>query len=376
MQRNNNNPLLQLCHAILLFLIFSGYVFADTGAECYIENGSNGDYTMDISPSIYHVVTKQVTSVSEMADGVWDVPIVLRGGGIGCKAVSAGDESVHFIDVADATLQTGYVNEVGAALLKTTVQGIAYSVELLCTNCGQREKPNINLDLRLLPSGEDNFTPNPDVWWVWADTDYNWSLRFRLYYTPEFKPQEGVSSGKIMPGPIALWRIGPSFQPTIRFLMQSDSLNFTVEEPTCTTIALDPTKGNIKGNEVSLGDSYISEINEGITREVPFSIRGDFCYANKITVKLNAKNAAPDKKLIGKSSGSATGVGVKIYSTANDNKLQLNADGSNAVVLNYTNWSNNLLYFPFTAQLVKDGGSGVVDVGDFTGKATFSFSYE
>ncbi|MGD7907578.1 fimbrial protein, partial [Escherichia coli] len=40
------------------------------------------------------------------------------------------------------------------------------------------------------------------------------------------------------------------------------------------------------------------------------------------------------------------------------------------------NWSNNLLYFPFTAQLVKDGSNGTISPGDFTGNATFSFSYE
>ena len=66
-----------------------------------------------------------------------------------------------------------------------------------------------------------------------------------------------------------------------------------------------------------------------------------------------------NKKLIGKSSGSATGVGVKVYSTANNSEVQLNADNSNEIIFNYANWSNNLLYFPFTAQLVKDGSNGI-----------------
>ncbi|HGU7001819.1 TPA: fimbrial protein, partial [Escherichia coli] len=52
------------------------------------------------------------------------------------------------------------------------------------------------------------------------------------------------------------------------------------------------------------------------------------------------------------------------------------ADNSNEIIFNYANWSNNLLYFPFTAQLVKDGSNGTISPGDFTGNATFSFSYE
>lgn len=376
MQRKGNKLLIQLCSAILLFFTSSWYAFADSGAECYIESSAAGMYVMDISSTPYTVVTRQVTAVEEMSDAVWDVPIVLRGRAIGCKAVSSGDESVHFINSARASLQTGYTAANGAALFKTTVPCIVYSVELLCTTCGRIEDPHINLDLKLLPAGVDNYIPNPDEWYLWEDTDTKWSLRFRLFYTPEFKPTNGVSVGKIDPGEIATWRIGHTGQPTIQFAMQYESLTFYVDQPTCTILALDPSKGNVSGNEIQLGNNYVSEVNTGIAREVPFFIRGDYCYANKVTVKLLAANKPSNNTLIGKSSGSATGVAVKVHSTYNDSKVLLKADGSNTVEYNFADWSNNLLSFPFTAQLVPDGSGNAVGVGTFSGNATFSFTYE
>lgn len=158
-----------------------------------------------------------------------------------------------------------------------------------------------------------------------------------------------------------LWYLGINTQHWINFFVNTETFNFTVDQPTCATIALDSTNQNISGNKINLGDHYVSCVKQDVSRVVPFSIRGDYCYANKITVKLKATTAAPNKKLIGKSSGSATGVGVKIYSTTNN--VQLYADNSNEIIFNYANWSNHILYFPFTAQLVKDGGNGTISPG-------------
>ncbi|MFB4225503.1 fimbrial protein [Escherichia fergusonii] len=368
MQGKVNKLFFHICSAMLLFLTSSWCVFASTGSECYIESNSAGDYTMLINAPTYTVVTRQVTSPQEMADAVKDVPIVLRGDGIGCKAIPNGDETVHFLNTADAGLISGYESERGGTLLKTTVPGIVYTVELICSGCD----PDVNLKLPTV--GDDNFTPNSDTWWVWAPTSNKWVLRFRFYYTPEFKPTNGVSSGTLLPGKIASWYLGINTQPWINFFVNTETFNFTVDQPTCATIALDSTNQNISGNKINLGDHYVSQVKQDVSRVVPFSIRGDYCYANKITVKLKATTAAPNKKLIGKSSGSATGVGVKIYSTTNN--VQLYADNSNEIIFNYANWSNHILYFPFTAQLVKDGGNGTISPGDFTGNATFSFSYE
>lgn len=368
MQRKGITLLAKSFSAIVFFIATTFAAFANTGSECYIERNAAGYYDMMVSSVVYNVPTRQVTVPSEIA--AWDVPIVLRGDGIGCKAIPNGDSSVHFLNSADANLLSGYTAENGIALLKTTVPGIVYGVELICFDC-----PSV-VDLRLPQTGEDSFKLNTGTWWEWANSDNKWSLRFRLFMTPEFQPKNGVSSGTLVPGQIASWYIGINDQPWINFKVNTDSLAFSVEEPTCTTIALDSTSQSVSGNEIKLGDYYISQMKQEITREVPFSIRADYCYANKITIKLKAANEAPDKKLIGKSSGTATGVGVKVYSTSNNNKVQLNADGSNSAIFTYENWSNNLLFFPFSAQLVKDGGNGTIGAGDFSGKATFTFSYE
>lgn len=370
MQGKVKKILLHIYSAVLLFLASSWYVFAGTGSECYIESSSAGSYTIFINTPPYSVATQQVTTPYEISDAATDVPIVLRGDGIACKALPNGDESIHFLNTADANLISTYTSARGSTLLKTTVPGIAYTVELICDTC-----PEV-VDLRIPPAGDDNFTPNSDIWWVWGETDEKWKLRFRFFYTPEFKPKNGVTSGTLLPGKIASWYIGINTQPWINFYVDADTFKFTVDQPTCSTIALDSTSQNISGNKINLGDYYVSQVKQEITQVVPFTIRGDYCYASKITVKLKATTEAPNKKLIGKSSGSATGVGVKVYSTANNSEVQLNADNSNEIIFNYANWSNNLLYFPFTAQLVKDGSNGTISPGDFTGNATFSFSYE
>ncbi|EHN3560190.1 type 1 fimbrial protein [Escherichia coli] len=109
---------------------------------------------------------------------------------------------------------------------------------------------------------------------------------------------------------------------------------------------------------------------------MPFSIRAEYCYASKITVKLKAANKPSDATLVGQTTGSASGVAVKVNSTYDNSKVLLKADGSNTVDYNFAVWSNNLLLLPFTAQLVPDGSGAAVGVGTFSGNATFSFTYE
>lgn len=149
---------------------------------------------MLINTPTYNVVTREVTNPQEMADATKDVPITLRGDGVACKAIPNGDETIHFLNTADAGLISGYTSGRGSTLLKTTVPGIVYTVELICDSCPEP------IDLYLPTVGEDNFTPNSDTWWVWSQTDDKWKLRFRFFYTPEFKPKNGVSSGTLSPG--------------------------------------------------------------------------------------------------------------------------------------------------------------------------------
>ncbi len=130
MQRKGNKLLIQLCSAILLFFTTSWYALAN---ECYIERNAEGPYEMVINPNPFSIPTRMVTAPEEIAFATWDVHIDLRGDKIGCKSLGSDTSSVHFVNYADANLLSTYTTTNGFALLKTTVPGVVYSVELsLC----------------------------------------------------------------------------------------------------------------------------------------------------------------------------------------------------------------------------------------------------
>lgn len=79
MQRTGNHLLATLCIAFLLFIATTCTAFANSYQECYIERDSEGDYMMVIPTGTYSVPTRLNSTVTELADATWDVPIVLRG---------------------------------------------------------------------------------------------------------------------------------------------------------------------------------------------------------------------------------------------------------------------------------------------------------
>lgn len=367
MQRKVSRLLFKICSVIILLIATTCTVFANSYQECYLESEEKGNYNVPTVATETPIQTRLVDSVTEqIIDADPDAPIIPNGRGIGCKPIPYGNSSVHFMNLAEPDMISGYKTNTGATLLKTTVPGVVYTVELLCIGC-----PG-NVDLKLLPSGSDNMVLDD---YDWQDTDNNWKLRFQLFITPDFKPTQGITNGHLIPGEIAAWYIGIETQAWKHFIVTDSTLTFTVEQPTCNTVAL-VSDNSVRGSTVSLGDTPVSAITSGVTGKVPFRIRGDQCAASKITVKLNAKNPASDATLVGKSSGSASGVAVKVFSDTDTNKEQLKADGSNGSEFTYENWKNDLLYFPFTAQLVLDGSGSPVTPGSFSGNATFSFYYE
>lgn len=272
MQRKGNRLLIQLCSAILLFFTCSWYASA---MECYIESWAGGTYDMVINPKTFSIQSQMVTEPDELSYAVNDTNIKLHdknGETIGCKSDIGGTTSVHFLNTADVSLLSTYTTNHNGALLKTTVPGIVYSVDLVCLSCGAADE----LDLALpAQSGADNSIPASDTKWAYEYSDNSWYLRFRFYMTPEFKPQTGVSEGYALPGKIASWYIGDNNQPWVNFTVQESAVHFFVDEPTCATIALAQDQGNVSGNQVTLGNSYVSEVKNGLTREIPFSIRAE-----------------------------------------------------------------------------------------------------
>lgn len=192
MQRKGNKLLIQLCSAILLFFTTSWYALAN---ECYIESNAEGPYDMVINPTPFSIQTRMVDAPEEIAFATWDSHINLRGDKIGCKSLGSNTSSVHFLNTADASLLSTYTTSRGDALLKTTVPGIVYSVELVCKSCGAAEELDLYLPAQ---SGADNHTDNASAKWAYEYSDDSWYLRFRFFWTPEFKPQTGVSEGTVI----------------------------------------------------------------------------------------------------------------------------------------------------------------------------------
>lgn len=181
MQRKGNQLLRQLCSVILLFFTCS---WSASAMECYIESWAGGTYDMVINPEVKSIPTQMVPAPEEISDMSHDTNIKLHdrnGETIGCKSGVGGTTSVHFLNTADADLLSTYVTNHNGALLKTTVPGIVYSVELVCLTCGAAD----DLDL-VLPaqSGADNYIPGSDTKWAYEYSDNDWYLRFRFLLDP------------------------------------------------------------------------------------------------------------------------------------------------------------------------------------------------
>ncbi len=189
---------------------------------------------MVINPKPFSIQSAMVTVPEEISFATWDSHIDLRGDKIGCKSLGSNTSSVHFLNTADASLLSTYTTNHGNALLKTTVPGIVYSVELVCTSCGAAEELDLYLPAEVV---QIIIQITPTSKWAYEYSDDSWYLRFR-YWTPEFKPQNGVSEGTAMPGKIASWYIGNNDQPWINFFVDTSSVHFYVDEPTCATVAL------------------------------------------------------------------------------------------------------------------------------------------
>lgn len=107
---------------------------------------------------------------------------------IGCKSLGSDTSSVHFVNYADADLLSTYTTTNGFALLKTTVPGVVYSVELVCVSCGAAEELDLYLPAQ---SGADNHTGNAGNKWAYEYSDNSWYLRFRFSRLLNSNPKLG-----------------------------------------------------------------------------------------------------------------------------------------------------------------------------------------
>lgn len=354
----------------LLALLLLRPALADQ--SCYINSGSAGTYTVGNSP----LLVLHPTRVSAPTDlgASYTFVIQFRGSNpVGCKAQSPWDNAVHFINAAGANLDSKYTTSDGNALLKTTVPGIDYSLELICSTsdgCGNGGD-HANLSLFLKGSdGTDNVFPSNSNGFPWESADSQWRLKMVMWATPDFEPQNGVPDGGTLSGTMARFQIGTSNQPVITFTSVTPTISFTVPTSSC---SLGVAQGDsVTNNNVALGDYYASEVKQDQTRTIPFSLTLENCYTPKLSIKMTSAFIASNTALLGKSSGSADGVGVNIINT--DKNVNMRPDGSTSAVYDRASDWSNLESLNFSAQLKKD--EETIKAGDFNAAATFMLSYE
>ncbi|WP_253379351.1 fimbrial protein [unidentified bacterial endosymbiont] len=360
-----------------LFFIFTLFNKSFAYNDCYIESSQTGTRTINygsinVTSSLYP--SDSVNDAIVLANK--DIQIDVGSDGIGCKKGGAGNNNVEFFNAADGTNISAPWGNIG--MIQTSIPGIVLSATLMCksSDCasaaegaGAGNMVNLNLPAA---SGQENIIHSQGGY-PWEGADKGWYLHMTLYQYGSFSPKSGVTSGHTLAGNFARWRIGGSTQGSITFKTSTSSLTFTIPQTTCQDFYMANGEGNrISNNQYALGDYSIANIETNNTKEVPFKIILSKCYASKFTTKLYSSNRAGNNALIGKSAGSASGIGVKIMDTANN--LLLKADGSNETTLTPQNWYNDTLAIPFTAQVVADNST--ISSGDFSANATFTVTYE
>jgi len=340
--------------------------------SCYINSDAAGAYAVGNSPLLVLNPGRVTTPTSLGATYTFVIP--LRGSNpVGCKMQEPWDNSVHFITDAGSSLDTGFATPEGNALIKTTIPGIDFTLELTCytsDGCGNSgDHPDLSLFLKS-GNGSDNVFPSIGDGYPWESANSQWRLKMTMWITPDFRPQKGVPSGFSLNGTLARFQIGPASQPQITFTSSASTLSFSVPASSC---ALGVAQGSsVTNNDVALGDYFLSDVKQALTREIPFSLSLESCYTPKLSVKMTTAWPSTDNELLGKSSGSASGMGVKVTNT--DQNLSMMPDGSNSAVYDRnSDWSAQQS-LNFSAQLKTDGQP--LKAGDFNAAATFTLDYE
>jgi len=362
-------------HTLLLLTGLLGLLFlrpALADQSCYINSSAAGAYFVGDSPQLVLNPTKVSTPTDLGAN--YTFVVQFRGSDpVACKTEFGKNNAVHFINAAGANLDSKYTTSDGNALIKTGVPGIDYSLELTCSvsdGCGS-SGDHANLSLFLKGSdGTDNVFASSSDGYPWGNADSQWRLKMVMWVTPDFVPQKGVPTGASLDGTLARFQIGPSSQPLITFSSMASTLSFTVPASSC---SLGVAQGdNVSNNNVALGDYYLKDIEQDQTQTIPFSLTLENCYTPRLSIQMTSGWIASDPALLGKSSGSATGVGVSVINT--DKSVNMKPDGSTGAVYERTSDWSNQESLNFSAQVKKDGQT--IKAGDFNTAATFTLSYE
>lgn len=260
-------------------------------------------------------------------------------------------------------------------LINSNAPGLAYSLEIVC-NGGDKEGDCKSHSGDTIPVGANPVTwPSQDgsPWDNGALFGRNYSgdnfyLNVYFWQLPSWQPSPYGTQTVGSHFSVFTVRIG---SPDKMHASYGIDLNLQPKVPTC------DAQVSVKGNptaEINLGNDITpQQLSDSSTNNVPFTLVLTNCLAivdnvfvRMTTTKINTNNSS----LLGKQSGSASGVGVKI---TDDQSNQLLPDGISKLTYPYVG-SLNTREINLNAQLVSDGTT--VQAGDFQASGTFNLSYD
>ncbi len=329
----------------------------------------------NVSESIFDDIT-DIPSAPKLL-GTRQVDLLDREDAVTC---SNNDGDNRFI-IASVALQPGYdqgLDPQGRRLVLVNIRnpGLAYSVEIACIGADSDGDCKGH-------SGDTIPVTNSDTTWAtqngtpWDDrriigrnqSGDNFKVNVYFWQLPTWVPTS-YGSGVIAGSNFQIFSF--TFSATGRRLMAYINVSLKEKTPTCdsaVTINGQGTSANINlGNDITP-----QQLSADDTAKVPFTIELKNCnIVNNVFVRLNTtKIDSNDDSLLGKQSGSATGVGVKI--TDNDANVVKPNDSTSKLTYPYAgSLSNRVLNL--NAQLVSNGLA--VQPGNFQASGTFTVSYD
>ncbi|MCS2158544.1 fimbrial protein [Scandinavium sp. H11S7] len=286
-----------------------------------------------------------------------------------CVDVSNNGSRVLWTRFNPATATAGTITSAQGKktpLITTSVPGIAYTLALVSSS-------GITVDARTATSADWNEEGQYEVGQLNGAT---WRYVVKLYQLPGFK-LGSASAVTLRSENIQSLLLGtPTLDAGSSLNLQSSPASLTAPliSPTCQTATLAPGS-HVSGNELQLGDYYMSELKLGQSaKAVPFALSFTGCAGTtKITVKLSSNTVSVNNpQLLSQSGVGASGFGVKIEGI----------DGAMTLIPNdvQSSYSKSDAAMPddrqldFNAYLMADGGP--MASGAFKTTATFNLSYE
>ena len=296
----------------------------------------------------------------------------------------------------------------GEPLLNTSVPGLYFSLEI--------SEPSVTEHQNLFLSPEKTYSfPINDGTALWNLDDsgntggcannlprttpaeigtFNLKSRLRFYIDANYNPQAGQQLSGSYNFYLAMTN------SNIKTEIRESFVGFTVAPPTCLTSAVTSTEaGALSGDgsgmryTVNLGSYYPSDVREGKTKKIPFTVNLGRCVAvDVLKITVTGKPSAHNAELFANANGSAKNTAVKLNSVNGGTEkpfypgVELRANGQRnalgpALINRFTGdvpigeGTPGEFSLDFNAQLVPEDPNKPVAPGSVSALSTLLFDY-